>query len=60
MRAAFLWLVLTVAAPAWAGPHKIVGSVVDSNDAPVSRAIVRLIPGNLQLVTDSATSTASR
>ena len=53
MRTAILWVLMAAAAPAFAGSHKIVGSVVDGDEAPVSRALVRLIPGNIQLVTDN-------
>lgn len=43
---------LLVATPAMAGKNMILGKVVDRNGAPVDRAIVSLVPGNVQLVTD--------
>lgn len=43
---------LLAVAVAEAGPHSIAGLVVDRNGEPVSRAIVSLAPGNVELVTD--------
>ncbi len=50
---AMAMMVLTsLATPAFAGGHHIAGQVVDRNGDPVSRAVVSLAPGNVQLVTD--------
>lgn len=47
------WLALLLAVDAaHAGTHLIGGQVVDRNGDPVSRAIVSLSPGNVELVTD--------
>ena len=46
-----MWLLLALA-PAWAGNHHIAGQVVDRNGQPISRAIISLEPGNVELVTD--------
>lgn len=45
-------LVLLWAASAWGAKHSIAGRVVDRNGEPMSRAIVSLSPGNVELVTD--------
>lgn len=47
-----LVLGLSVAAPASAGRHQIAGQVIDRNGEPVSRAVISLSPGNVELVTD--------
>ena len=44
------WLLL--AASAWGAKHSIAGRVVDRNGEPMSRAVVSLSPGNVELVTD--------
>ena len=44
-------LVLAVASPARAA-NLIQGTVVDRNGAPLSKALVELSPGNVELVTD--------
>jgi hypothetical protein len=46
-------LALWVAPPAEAGRHYIEGQVVDRNGEPVTRAIITLAPGNVQLITDT-------
>ena len=45
--AAILW-----ASPAEAARNQISGRVIDRNGEPVTRAIVSLVPGNVELVTD--------
>lgn len=44
-------LLLVLAVPAHAGPNQIIGTVHDRNGEPVNRAIVSLIPGNVQMMT---------
>lgn len=43
---------LWVSTPASAAKHLITGQVIDRNGEPVSRAVVSLSPGNVELVTD--------
>ena len=43
---------LAFSLPALAGGNYITGIVVDRNAKPVPRAIVSLVPGNVELVTD--------
>ncbi len=45
-------VVLLLAASAWGAKHSIAGRVVDRNGEPMSRAVVSLAPGNVELVTD--------
>jgi hypothetical protein len=45
-------LILMVCPAAHGGQHAIEGDVVDRNGEPVHRAIVTLLPGNVQMVTD--------
>ena len=45
-------VLLLWAASAWGAKHSIAGRVVDRNGEPMSRAIVSLSPGNVELVTD--------
>lgn len=45
-------LALALAAPAHAGRNQLEGQVSDRNGDPVNRAIVSLVPGNVQLMTD--------
>lgn len=47
-----LLLTAATAAPAHAGRHSIAASVVTRNGTPVGRAIIKLSPGNVELVTD--------
>jgi hypothetical protein len=47
-----MWLLLGLIAPSLAGGHHIAGQIRDRNGQPVSRAIVSLEPGNVELVTD--------
>lgn len=43
---------LLAAGPAWAAKNSISGQVVDRNGKPVTRAIITLAPGNVQMITD--------
>lgn len=43
---------LAASGVAYAGNHNIGGRVVDRNGEPLSRAVVSLAPGNVELVTD--------
>jgi hypothetical protein len=43
---------LALASPAFAAKNQISGQVLDRNGEPVTRAIVTLAPGNVQMITD--------
>ena len=45
-------VLVLLAASAWGAKHSIAGRVVDRNGEPMSRAVVSLAPGNVELVTD--------
>lgn len=44
-------LALGLAQPALAGKHQLIGQVQDRNGEPVNRAIISLVPGNVQMMT---------
>lgn len=54
-QARFLWFgtMLFAAGPAWAGGHAIGGQILDRNGDPIERAIITLVPGNVQMITDA-------
>jgi hypothetical protein len=43
---------LLIGAPAYAAHNQISGVVLDRNGKPVTRAIITLAPGNVQMITD--------
>jgi len=47
-----LGALLSVAVPAYAGGHSVSSQVLTRNGQPVAKAIVKLTPGNVELVTD--------
>ena len=53
LRSCLLLLVpLALAAPAHAGKHSVQSQVLTRNGQPVAKAIIKLDPGNVELVTD--------
>ena len=52
VRAAAVLLALSLAGPAFAAHNQISGQVLDRNGKPITRAIITLAPGNVQMITD--------